>query len=126
MKQTALRTAFEAVAANRGCAGVDGVTIGQFRRRLDFHVGRLEDDLAREVYRPLPLLQILVAKKNGEPRKLCIPTVRDRVVHRAVLDRIGPVLEKEFEECSYAYRRGRSVRQVVYKIQGHLMRGIHG
>lgn len=74
-----LRIAFEAVAANRGCAGVDGVTIGMFGRRLDFNVGRLEDELGREVYRPLPLMQILVAKKNGEPRKLCIPMVRDRV-----------------------------------------------
>ena len=68
-------------------------------------------------------MQILVAKKNGEPRKLCIPTVRDRVVERAVLDRIGPILEKEFEECSYAYRRGRSVRQVVYKIKQYYNEG---
>ena len=111
-----LQAAYSAVAANHGCAGVDGVTIGQFERRLDFHIAKLQDELDRGVYFPLPLMQVLVAKKNGQPRKLCIPTVRDRVAERAVLDRIEPILEKEFEECSYAYRKGRSVKQVVYKI----------
>lgn len=121
--QTSLTEAFQSVKANHGCAGVDGVTIGQFERRLDFNIARLQDELDRGVYFPLPLMQILVAKKNGEPRKLCIPTVRDRVAERAVLDQIGPILEKEFEECSYAYRQGRSVRQVVYKIKHYYNEG---
>ena len=118
-----LRTAFESVKANHGCAGVDGVTIGQFERRLDANISNLQYELDRGVYFPLPLMKILVAKKNGEPRKLCIPTVRDRVVHRAVLNRIAPKLEKEFEECSCAYRKGRSVKQVVYKIKQYYNEG---
>ena len=118
-----LSKAFESVKTNHGCAGVDGVTIEQFERRLDFNVAKLQDELDRDVYFPLPLMQILVSKKNGEPRKLCIPTVRDRVVHRAVLDRVAPKFEKEFEECSYAYRKGRSVKQVVYKIKQYYNEG---
>jgi group II intron reverse transcriptase/maturase len=66
---------------------------------------------------PLPLLRILVDKGNGEARALCIPAVRDRVAQTAVLSVIEPVLEAQFEECSFAYRKGRSVRQAVYYIK---------
>lgn len=112
-----LERAFEAVRANRGCAGVDGVTIGAFGRNLGQNLQALRHELQSEGYRPLPLLKILVAKKNGEPRPLCIPCVRDRVAQKAILSRIEPKLEAEFEDCSFAYRKGRSIRQVVEKIR---------
>jgi group II intron reverse transcriptase/maturase len=75
------------------------------------------------VYQPLPLMKILVAKKNGEPRGLCISVIRDRVAQKALLIRIEPILEKEFETCSFAYRKGRSIRQVVQQIKSLYDRG---
>lgn len=118
-----LSSAFQHVKENHGCAGVDGVTIERFEEKLDLNLARLQDELERQIYFPLPLMKILVEKKNGEPRILCIPTVRDRVVETAVLQIIGPVLEKEFEDCSFAYRKGRSVRQAVYKIKDYYDKG---
>ncbi len=112
-----LHEAFEGVKANRGCAGVDGQTISEFQKNLQSNLSALQDELATSHYQPLPLLKILVAKKNGEPRGLCIPTVRDRVAQKAVLMRIEPTLEKQFEECSFAYRKGRSIRQAVMRIK---------
>lgn len=114
---SALRQAFEAIKANGGCAGVDGVTIGSFEKNLQGNLQTLEYDLDRCTYYPLPLMKILVAKKNGEPRGLCIPTVRDRIAHKTFAACLGPVLEKEFEGCSFAYRKGRSIRQVVSRIK---------
>jgi RNA-directed DNA polymerase len=120
---TSLYSAFQHVKENHGCAGVDGVTIERFEKNLDLNLARLQDELERQTYFPLPLMKILVEKKNGEPRVLCIPAVRDRVVETAVLQIIGPVLEKEFEDCSFAYRKGRSVKQVVYKIKDYYDKG---
>ena len=117
ISQSNLRDAFYKVKANNGCAGVDGVTLGMFERNLNNSLQIIEYQIMEGRYSPLPLMKILVAKKSGEPRKLCIPPVRDRVVHKAVLELIEPVLEKEFEECSYAYRRGRSVRQVIDRVR---------
>lgn len=114
---SALRQAFQSVKANGGCAGVDGVTISAYEKNLAGNLQSLEFDLDRGTYQPLPLMKILVAKKNGEPRELCIPTVHDRVAHKAFAACIGPLLEKEFEDCSYAYRKGRSIRQVVRRIK---------
>ena len=123
MDTHALSAAFQSVKANNGCAGVDGVTIGQFEHDLNANLFALGEELRRGTYFPLPLMKIQVAKKNGEPRALCIPAVRDRVAQKAVLDLLEPVVEKEFETCSFAYRKGRSVRQAVYKIKEYYDNG---
>lgn len=116
---SSLSSAFQRVKANHGCAGVDGVTISAFEARLKQNLQTLEYELSSGAYFPLPLLRILVdkGKGDGEARALCIPSVRDRVAQTAVLNLIEPVLEKEFEDCSFAYRKGRSVRQAVYRIK---------
>jgi group II intron reverse transcriptase/maturase len=112
-----LLSAFQQVKDNRGCAGVDGVTIEKFEERLQENLLKLEFEVKQKTYFPLPLLKIIVDKGNGEGRALCIPSVRDRILQAAVLDVITPVFEKEFEECSFGYRKGRSVKQAVYKIK---------
>jgi RNA-directed DNA polymerase len=123
INRSSLSSAFQHVKENHGCAGVDGVTIERFEKNHDLNLARLQDELVRQIYFPLPLMKILVEKRNCEPRALCIPSVRDRVVETAVLQMIEPVLEKEFEECSFAYRKGRSVKQVVYKIKDYYDKG---
>lgn len=120
-----LHTAFATIKENRGGPGVDGQTIGAFESDLPTHLLRLQGELACGSYHPLPLLKILVAKKDGGPRALCIPAVRDRVAQRAVLARIEPLLEKQFEECSFAYRKGRSIRQAVLRIKSFYEQGFH-
>lgn len=120
-----LYASFQRVKENHGCAGVDGVTIEHYEGNLDINLRIMHNEIAEQTYFPLPLLKILVDKGNGEARALCIPTVRDRVVQAAVLQIIEPILEKEFEECSFAYRKGRSVKQAVYKIKEYYEQGYH-
>lgn len=120
-----LYSAFQAVKENHGCAGVDGVTIEHYEGNLDINLKIMQRELAHQTYFPLPLLKILVDKGNGESRALCVPTVRDRVVQAAVLQLIEPVLEKEFEDCSFAYRKGRSVKLAVYKVKEYYDQGYH-
>jgi RNA-directed DNA polymerase len=112
-----LYAAFERVEASKGMAGVDGVSIGMFRRELAWNLQGLACELADGRYLPLPLLQILVAKPNGSPRVLRVPTVRDRVAQAAVLEVVGPLFEAQFEDVSFAYRKGRSVKQAAYRIK---------
>lgn len=111
-----LKSAWERVLANQGCAGVDAVSCGAFGRLLDQNLENLGRDISDGSYRPLPLLRILVAKGNGESRPLSVPAVRDRVAQAAALGVLGPVFEKEFEQCSYGYRKGRSWREAVRKV----------
>lgn len=116
-----LTSAFQRVKDNHGCAGVDGITIEKFESDLNRNLSMLADEVKNKTYYPLPFLKFLVdkGKGDGESRALCVPAVRDRVLQAAVLEIIGPVLEKEFEDCSFAYRKGRSVKQAVYKIKSY-------
>lgn len=116
LERSNLRRAFERVQANGGCRGADGMTLGRFAANLESELDRLQDRLLRRVYHPFPLLQIHVPKKSGGLRPLCVPTVRDRVAQTAVDQVVRPLFEAEFEDSSYAYRCGRSVRDAVRKV----------
>ncbi len=111
-----LDAAFVRVAASKGMAGVDGLTIADFNGKRALNLAKLARDLRECRYKPLPLLRFLVAKKDGTPRTLAVPTVRDRVAQAAVLNVIEPIFEAEFEDVSYAYRKGRSVRLAACRI----------
>lgn len=118
-----LCAAFNRVEASRGMAGVDGVTIGAFRERVASNLADLSQELRTGCYRPLPLLKFLVAKPDGSPRVLVVPTVRDRVAQAAVLNIVEPLFEAQFEEVSFAYRKGRSVKKAVLRIKEFRDRG---
>lgn len=110
--------AWDKVAANRGCAGVDGETITAFGYRKAHALPQLNQSVESGTYRPLPLRQLFIPKKKaGQWRELGVPCVRDRIVQQALLQVLHPVMEKEFEPSSFAYRPGRShlmaVRQVA-------------
>ncbi|MBN1271078.1 MAG: RNA-directed DNA polymerase [Candidatus Aminicenantes bacterium] len=115
--------AFEKVRKNRGCAGADGVTIPQYSKELFQNLTLLKNDVRERRYLPFPLLKILVDKGYGEARSLCIPCVRDRVLQTTILDIVGPILENEFENGSYAYRQGRSVKQAVQQVRFYYEQG---
>jgi group II intron reverse transcriptase/maturase len=60
---------------------------------------------------------VTIAKPHGGLRALAIPTVRDRVAQTAVAQILTPILETEFEDVSFGYRRGRSVEQALFKVR---------
>jgi CRISP-associated protein Cas1 len=116
--------AWKRVTANRGCAGVDGETIAHFSQRSEHYLEALHQSVARETYRPLPLRQIWIPKRSRQPtdektgwRELRVPTVRDRIVQQALLNILHPVLEPQFEPCSFAYRPGRSHLMAVRQVE---------
>ncbi len=112
-----LRAAWGRVEESDGCAGIDGVTLERFEDHLEAELERLRAELVRETYAPLPLLQFAVPKANGGERLLAVPAVRDRVAQQAVMAVMEPAFEGEFEACSFAYRRGRSVQQALAEVE---------
>jgi group II intron reverse transcriptase/maturase len=112
-----LHAAWLRVAESDGCAGVDGVTISVFARNLEAQLVSLSTELSKETYKPLPLLRFFVAKSHGGQRPLSVPSVRDRVVQNGVIAVVESRFEKEFDDCSFAYRKGRSVKQALQQIE---------
>jgi CRISP-associated protein Cas1 len=110
------QTAWEHVAGNHGAAGVDGETIEHFARAAERYLDRLRNAVAAGNYRPLPLRQVFIPKRDKTWRSIGIPTVRDRIAQQALLNILHPILEPEFEECSFAYRPGRSHQMAVRQV----------
>src|SRR5437660_7208491 len=114
-----LWSAWERVRENEGCAGADGVTVRQFAERAHKRLPELRDRVNAGLYRPLPLLKIIVEKHSGHAgtRTLLVPAVRDRVLQTAVAHHLSHSFEEEFLECSYGYRPGRSVDRAIARIR---------
>lgn len=112
-----LRAAWQRVEESDGCAGIDGVSLWQFNLHLEDELTRLHRELANRGYAPLPLLRFLIAREDGRQRQLAVPTVRDRVAQHALIAVVAPIFEAEFESCSFAYRKGRSVQQAIQQIE---------
>lgn len=103
-----LRNAFHHVLRNNGASGVDGITVGEFRKREEERLDAIRHDLDTLCYTPDRLLYLTVPKPDGRERMLAVPTVRDRVVLTALAWALDPILDAEFSTSSFAYRPGLS------------------
>lgn len=119
----ALTWAWRRVRENRGAAGADGITLQRFGRMLDTNLLDLAAEVHAGAYRPGPVRYVMI-QEPGKVRRLAILTVRDRVLQRAALDRLGPILEPRFLPSSFAYRPGRSVQDAVERIVRLRNRGL--
>jgi hypothetical protein len=70
-----LHQAWLRVKANRGAAGVDGMTIAQFPAFARQYWGKIRSRLMAGTYHPAPVRRVFIPKPNGDLRPLGIPTV---------------------------------------------------
>ena len=113
--------AWEAVKANRGAAGVDGIGIDETEDHMSLHWGTIRSKLLAGTYRPAPVRPVRIPKPGGGERKLGIPTTTDRVIQQALLQKLTPILEPVFSDRSYGYRRGRSAHDAVLAARRHVV-----
>jgi len=91
-----LHIAWEKVKANKGAGGIDRVSIEDFEQNLDLNLREIHRLLYEDTYIPRPVRRVWLPKPNGDKRPLGIPTIRDRVVQQALLNRLSKIFEPKF------------------------------
>lgn len=119
-----LEHAWQLVRSNGGAPGVDRVTIGQVETQgLAEWLGRLEEDLREQRYRPDAVRRVCIPKPGGGERPLGIPTVRDRVAQTATLLVLAPIFEADFADEMHGYRPRRNAQGAVAAVHEALKEG---
>ena len=115
--------AWKRVKANRGSAGIDGLSIDDTADYLKTHWPRIRADLFAGRYRPQPVRRVQIPKSNGGRRDLGIPTVTDRLIQQALLQVLQPRIDPTFSEHSYGFRPGRRAHDAVRQAQRYVQDG---
>jgi RNA-directed DNA polymerase len=118
-----LKEALRRVKANKGSAGVDGMTVGGITDYLKQHWPAIREQLLNGTYEPKPVRRVEIPKPDGGVRKLGIPTVLDRLIQQAVMQVLQRQWDPTFSEGSYGFRPGRSAHQAVAQAQQYIAEG---
>jgi RNA-directed DNA polymerase len=122
--ETTLKAAFTEVAANKGAAGVDHVSVERFAKEKDANLRRLSEELRKGSYRPQQIRRHYIPKPGSkEMRPLGIPTVRDRTVQTALRMVLEPIFERDFAAHSYGFRPNRGCKDALRRVQELLNAG---
>lgn len=111
-----LAAAWARVRANRGAAGVDGVSVERFAARSEDYLAELATALRQGTYRPQAVKRVEIPKGDGRMRPLGIPAVKDRIAQTAMKLVIEPIFEATFAAGSYGFRPGRSAKDALREV----------
>jgi RNA-directed DNA polymerase len=117
------KQALKRVKANKGSAGVDGMTVQQLPEYLKQHWPAIREQLLSGTYKPQPVRRVEIPKPDGGVRKLGIPTVLDRFIQQAVMQVLQGRWDRTFSDHSYGFRPGRSAHQAVEQAQQYIAEG---
>ena len=116
-----LKEAMWRVKANKGGAGIDGMTVEELPDYAALLV--IREQLLSGIYTPQPVKRVEIPKPDGGVRKLGIPTALDRFVQQAVMQVLQRQWDPTFSDSSYGFRPGRSTHQAVAQAQQYIAAG---
>lgn len=109
------KEAWKQVKKKHGAAGIDGVTVEDFERRLEDNLYKIWNRMNSGSYFPPGVRVVEIPKANGGTRKLGIPTIGDRVAQTVAKRYLEPLVEPTFHEDSYGYRPNRKQHDAIEK-----------
>ncbi|GGS59569.1 Retron-type reverse transcriptase [Actinokineospora fastidiosa] len=90
-----LRAALRQCGRRTSTPGADRMTLRELRRRSAELLPRLAEQLAAGTWRPGPVREVSFPTYTGKPMTVCVPTMIDRLVHRALRNALEPILETQ-------------------------------
>ena len=121
IQKTTLAKAWREISARKplDAHGSDDQTIADFSRNRPQNLASIRDQIQAGTYRFSPLISYHILKRSGGQRELKIPTIRDRVVLRAIHLRLNThrrLRGVRNNETNFAYRPRITMRHLASKI----------
>jgi group II intron reverse transcriptase/maturase len=113
----------ERVTANRGSAGIDGMTADELNGYLIKNYRELCESIRGGWYKPKPVKRVEIPKPDGGKRLLGVPTVTDRTVQQAMVQVLQPIFERTFSDSSYGFRPKRNAHQAIRRAKEYYEQG---
>ena len=98
-----VQEAYRRVKANKGAAGVDGVSLMVFEEDLKNNLYRIWNRMSSGTYFPPAVRAVEIPKSHGGVRILGVPTVADRIAQTVVAMELERKVEPIFHPDSYGY-----------------------
>jgi len=118
-----LKHAARALMRHRGAPGADGLTWAGYRRGLDARLGDLAARLRSGTWQP-GRVRLVSWPSWGKTMTVAVPTVEDRIVHRAVRLAAEPVLLRDaYPRWMYGWRPRAGRVEAVTAAAAHLAAG---
>lgn len=111
-----LAGAWNAILDNDSQDGALAVGVERFARDADDRLGVIADSLTVGTFTAGPLTPVPLTRPDGAVRLLHVPTVADRVVERALLAVLTPIVDPWLGAASFAYRPGLGVADAVQAV----------
>lgn len=110
-----------------GAAGIDGVTAAEYEVGLWEKLKNLVELLKSGNYRAPPVKRVYIPKAGSstEKRPIGIPTYEDKILQRAIVMALEPIVEREFYDFSYGFRPRKSAHMALERIWKESM-GMNG
>jgi RNA-directed DNA polymerase len=108
-----LNRAYFRVKANKGAAGVDGLSVDDLSAWIAAHKEEFIASLLEGTYQPQAVRGVEIPKPGGGVRQLGIPTVVDRLVQQAILQVLEKILDPTFSPSSFGFRPGRGAHDAL-------------
>jgi RNA-directed DNA polymerase len=118
-----LNRAYFRVLANKGAAGVDGLTVQDLKAWIAEYKETFIAALLDGSYQPQPVRGVQIPKSGGGVRQLGIPTVVDRLVQQAILQVLEKLLDPTFSASSFGFRPGRGAHDALAQAKRYVAEG---
>ena len=116
LSQENITNAYKKVKANKGASGIDGVGVEEIEEFLKENWETIEGKIRERKYKPQPVRRVEIPKPNGGKRNLGIPTVVDRIIEQAIVQKLTPIVQPHFSEHSYGFRPKRRAQQAIIEL----------
>lgn len=105
----------------KAAVGVDKETAEEFGKNLDANLEAVVEELKSKKYKAKLVKRVNIPKGNGKTRPLGLPSLRDKIIQRAVANILEAIYEQDFLKCSYGYRPKVGAQKAIKDLTKELM-----